>query len=79
MNYKENDTITLESGKSYYVINTLELDNNKYVYLCSVDNPDDPDLLILKDKLKENKHCLVNLDSEEEFTKVITEIGKKYN
>ena len=58
------------------IIEKLVINGITYLYLCSVDNEKDPEYLVQKIKVEGNNHFLVNLDSEEEFTKVISEMGR---
>lgn len=57
--------ITLENGKTYYIIQ--EKDN--YVYLVNKDNQ--KDFCIRKNVIKEDGPYIESLDSKEEFDKAI--------
>lgn len=35
MNFEEGELITLESGKEYLIVSTINFENNNYVYLFS--------------------------------------------
>ena len=71
------NTITLEDGIKYVIIDTLKIDNNKYIFLSNIN--DENDMCIRKVVVKEdNQEYLVLLDSEEEFNEVMQRYNQKY-
>ena len=68
------DCIILD-GKEYAIIETLEFNNNNYVYLANTS--DEKDVMIQKIIIENNETYYCNLDSIEEFNNVIIELAKK--
>ena len=60
--------ITLENGKNYAVIDTLEDNANKYLFF--VNENDGIDVGVRKVVKKDNKEYITKLDSREELEKV---------
>lgn len=74
---KELDTIKLEDGLIYVIVETIEIDNNKYVYLTNIE--DEKDFCIRKIIIENNEEILIGLDSEEEFNKALSYLQEKYS
>lgn len=70
------DYITLENNNDYAVVDTLVVDNNKYLFL--VNEQDEKDVTVRKVITKDNKEYLNKLDSNEEFEKIMTEFLNKH-
>lgn len=61
--------ITLEDGLQYMVLDEIDFNNNTYVYLSNVEDPED--FCIRKVENDKNEELLVGLDSNEEFDKAL--------
>ena len=68
--------ITLENGKNYAVIDTLEDNANKYLFF--VNENDGIDVGVRKVVKKDNKEYITKLDSKEELEKVMLLYHEKY-
>ena len=68
--------ITLENGKNYAVIDTLEDNANKYLFF--VNENDGIDVGVRKVVKKDNKEYITKLDSREELEKVMLLYHEKY-
>jgi len=64
----DNSLIEID-GNKYLVVDTIIDEGIKYVYF--VNENDVSDLLIQKEIIEDDKTYLVNLDSEDEFNKVM--------
>lgn len=75
-------SITLEDGKEYLIISTVECNDNRYFVMISEDDDND-DMCIRKIKInKDNEEVLVKLDSKKEFYDVLNvfnSINRKEN
>lgn len=70
------DVVTLEDGINYEVVDELIIDNVRYVYLSNEN--DSSCICIRKVNVINGDECLVNLDNEEEFKKVLKEFIEKH-
>ena len=70
------DYITLENNINYAVVNTLIVNENKYLFLANEN--DETDDTIRKVIKKDNKEYITKLDNEDEFSEVMDEFLKKY-
>ena len=68
--------ITLEDGKNYAVIDTLEDNTNRYLFF--VNENDGIDVGVRKVVKKDNKEYITKLDSREELEKVMLLYHEKY-
>ena len=66
--YNKDEVIEIDN-KEYYVIETLTLNNNKYIYLGNLNDP--KDLMCLKEVYLNEELLLEKLDSEEELEQVM--------
>lgn len=73
---KEFDIITLENNLDYYEIDNINYNNNNYVFLSEVNNPEN--FCIRKIKEKNNEEYIIGLDSEEEFDTILKLFTEKY-
>lgn len=72
----EVNVITLENEKDYIIIDTIEFNSNKYLFLSNKE--DENDMCVRKIILKENKEYLIKLDSENELEEVLNIFTTKY-
>ena len=72
----EVNVITLENGCEYLIIDTIELNNKKYLFLSN--EKDENDMCVRKVIIKEEKEFLVKLDNNEELENVLEEFSLKY-
>lgn len=70
-----NVNVTDIDGKKYIELDTVEVNNNKYVYLVSTN--DDKDFLINKIVVDNGKEYYEGLESNEEFQIVLLNFIKK--
>jgi len=68
--------ITLENGEEYIVIDSIEYNNSKYLVLANEEN--DLDMAIRKVILENGVEYLVKLDSEDEYSEVMSAFNLKY-
>jgi len=61
--------------KNYYVVNELNIENKKYVFLVNEKN--NKDIVIRKLKKEDDKEFLIGLDDEKEFDLVMKEYLNK--
>lgn len=73
---KELDTIKLEDGLTYAIVETIEKDDNKYVYLANIN--DEKDFCIRKIILENNEEILIGLENDDEFKKALLYLQNKY-
>lgn len=71
------NVIELENNKEYIVADTIVCDNNNYLLLINKENKND--IVIRKVIKKDNTEYTVKLDSEDEFTKVLSIFANKHN
>lgn len=76
MEEKEYNVITLEDNIEYTEIDRIEDNNNIYVVLSDLENPEN--FCIRKLINENNKEFIVGLDSKEEFDKVLKIFTEKY-
>lgn len=72
----EVNVITLENEKDYEIIDTIKIDEHKYLILSNEE--DDNDICVRKVIEKEGKEYITTLDSEEEFENVMKKFYDKY-
>lgn len=72
----EVNVIKLEDGIDYVIIDAIQNENNKYLFLANKN--DELDVCIRKIILKDDKEYLVKLDSDEEFEDIMTLFNLKY-
>lgn len=70
-----NVNVTDIDGKEYIELDTVEVNNNKYIYLVSTN--DDKDFLINKIVIDNEKEYYEGLESNEEFQIVLLNFIKK--
>lgn len=72
----EIDVITLEDNKEYGIFDTLEHENNKYLFLGNLQ--DESDVCMRKIIVKDGKEYLRKLEDEEEFENIMTLYYEKH-
>lgn len=72
----EVNVITLENEKDYEIIDTLKIQENKYLVLSNEE--DDYDICVRKVIIEDNKEYIIPLGTKEEFEEVMTVFYKKY-
>ena len=70
------DFITLENNIDYAVVDTLMINDNKYLFLAKEN--DKTDVTIRKVIVKDNKEYITKLDSDDEFANVMDGFIKKH-
>jgi len=70
------DVITLEDGIEYAIIEEIEANNNKYVYLSNVN--DSEDFCIRKVIIEGNEEVLIGLEDEDEFDLALMLFAKNH-
>lgn len=76
MEEKECNVITLEDGIEYTEVDKLEHNNNTYVFLSNLENPEN---FCIRKLIKENEEeFIIGLDSDEEFDIILNLFTQKY-
>jgi Asp-tRNA(Asn)/Glu-tRNA(Gln) amidotransferase B subunit len=70
MNYEVGNEITLEDNKSYIIMDSFELNNNKYLYLFNEENKEASLVKIIND-------TLCQIEDDNEFNMVLSELVNK--
>ena len=73
---KEFEAVMLEDGLEYYILDEIEIDDNKYVYLSTEGR--DQKFKVRKVKMAGNIEMYVGLDSDDEFDKAMLYFTKKH-
>ena len=73
---KEFEVVTLEDGLEYYILDEIDIDGNKYVYLSTEGK--DQKFRVRKVKMAGNIEMYVGLDSDDEFDKAMLVFTKKH-
>ncbi|MBQ4030327.1 MAG: hypothetical protein II625_01120 [Bacilli bacterium] len=73
---KEYEFVTLEDGLEYAILDEIEIDGIKYLYLSNED--DGQKFKVRKSSMAGNIEMLVGLDSDEEFDKAMLYFTKKH-
>lgn len=76
MEEKEYNIITLEDNLEYAELETISYNNNEYILLSELNNPEN--FCIRKTKIKNNEEYIVGLDSDEEFDTILKLLTEKY-
>lgn len=76
MEEKEYNIITLEDNLEYAELETISYNNNEYILLSELNNPEN--FCIRKIKVKNNEEYIVGLDSDEEFNTILKLLTEKY-
>ena len=77
MDEKKFNVITLEDNIEYTEIDKIEYNNNIYVFLSNLENPED--FCIRKLINKNNEEYIIGLESQQEFDEVLSLFTKKYS
>lgn len=76
MEEKEYNVITLEDNIEYTEIDKIEYNNNTYIYLSDIENPEN--FCIRKLIIENNEEYIIGLDNEEEFNNAFNLFQQKY-
>lgn len=76
MSEKEYDIFTLEDNKDYAEIDKINYNNNTYVFLSELNNPEN--FCIRKITIENNEEYIVGLDNEEEFDTLLKLFTEKH-
>lgn len=74
---KEIKTVTLEDNITYAIIDVIENNQQRYVYLTNID--DDTDFCIRKLVKEDNEELLIGLNNEEEFKTALAIFQNKHD
>lgn len=69
--------VVLEDKIKYAIMDTIELDNTKYLFLCKIEELDKDNPLVVIRKLDEKEKNILGLDSEEEYKKALSKYLEK--
>ena len=72
----EVNVITLENNRDYEIIDTIKIDDNRYLILSNEE--DDNDICVRKIIVDANREYITKLDSKEELEEVMTNFYNKY-
>lgn len=76
MEEKECNVVTLEDNVEYTEVDKIEYNNNTYVFLSNLDNPEN---FCIRKLIKENdEEYIIGLDTKEEFNNVLNLFTQKY-
>lgn len=70
------EVITLEDNRDYIILDTIEIDNIKYIYLVLATEEEQKSVCIRK--IVDNGENIAGLDSEEEYRKALSAYTEKY-
>lgn len=70
------EAVTLEDNKEYVILDTIEIDGIKYLYLAHLSDPEKRTACIRK--LVDNNINIAGLDTEEEYNKALNAYIEKY-
>ena len=70
------DIVTLEDNKDYIILDTLEVEGIKYVYLVESTEAEDKKVCIRK--IVDNGEYIAGLDNETEYKKALNAYTDKY-
>jgi hypothetical protein len=73
---KEYDVVTLEDGKEYFIIDEIDIDGVRYVYLTTDDI--EQKFRVRKVQKAGNIEMYVGLDSDQEFDKAMLYFTKNH-
>ncbi len=73
---KEYDSVTLEDGEEYIILDEIDIDGDRYVYLSNEN--DNHRFKVRKAKKVGNIEMFVGLDSDDEFDKAMLYFSKKH-
>ncbi len=73
---KEMDVVTLEDGNEYIILDEIDIDGVKYVYLTTEE--DETKFKIRKVQMAGNIEMYVGLDSDSEFDKAMLYFTKNH-
>lgn len=76
MNKKECNVFTLENNIEYTEIERIEYNNNTYLVLSDLENPEN--FCIRKLKIENNEEYIVGIDTKEEFDTILNLFSNKY-
>lgn len=70
------DTIVLDNGIEYVIVDKKVIDNTEYTLFSNIDHEED--ICFRKTTTKDGKKYFSYLDDDDEFNKVVTEFAKEY-
>ena len=76
MEEKEYNVVTLEDDIEYNEVDKIEYNNNTYVFLSDLENPEN--FCIRKLITENDEEYIIGLDSDEEFNNVLNLFTQKY-
>ena len=68
--------IVLDDGNEYIIVDSMEIDGEKFVFFANVTDP--TDFCFRKEVIKNGEKVYSALADREEFEKIIKEFGLKY-
>ena len=71
----EEDKVININNIEYIILDEIETNNTRYIYLSESENPEN--FMIRKLRIIDNNECIVNLDNEEEFDDALAAFYKK--
>lgn len=74
---EEINTVILEDNIRYIILDKIEKNNNKYIYLSNIDTPED--FCIRKMVKENNQEMLLGLDNKNEFELALLYYTQKHN
>jgi len=71
----EVNVVTLENNKDYIIIDTIEFNDNKYLFLS---NKDDENNMCVRKIITKDREYLTKLDNQNELEEVLNIFATKY-
>jgi len=71
----EVNVVTLENNKDYIIIDTIEFNDNKYLFLS---NKDDENDMCVRKIITKDREYLTKLDNQNELEEVLNIFATKY-
>lgn len=68
--------IVLDDGNEYIIVDSMEIDGEKFVFFANVTDP--TDFCFRKATIKDGKEVYTALSGREEFEKILVKFGLKY-
>lgn len=72
----ELNVIKLENNEEYVIVDAIQNEDNKYLFLANKDNEED--ICIRKVIIKDGQEFLIKLDNDDEFDEVLALFNRKH-
>jgi hypothetical protein len=72
----KDEAITLDNNKEYYVVEIVEQDNKRYLYLV---NEEDTDVIVAEELIEGDEIIIETLDDEEKIKEIVKIVTERLN